>query len=86
MCAPSPAWALGRARLAQAEREGEIAAQDHAAFARQPVGEPRRHRADAGDRHHAEPDAGDEHIEAAQSAAQLAQGEAQREGHARGFV
>ena len=37
-----------------------------------------RNRADAGHRHHAERDAGDEHGEAAQAAAQFAQREAQR--------
>ena len=36
-------------------------------------------RADAGDRHHAERDAGDEHVEAAQAAAHFAQRVTQRQ-------
>ena len=59
--------------------EGDVAAEQGAALARQPVAEARRDRADAGNRHHAERDAGDEHIEAAQAAAQFAQGVAQGE-------
>ena len=45
----------------------------------EPVGQARRHRADAGDRHDAERNAGDENAEAAQSAAQLAPGKTQRQ-------
>ena len=71
--------AFRRGRLAMTEAEGQVAAQDHAARAREPVGQARRHRADAGDRHDAERDAGDEHIEAAHAGAQFAQGEAERE-------
>ncbi len=71
--------ALRRIGFAVDEREGEVAAEDGAAFAREPVAEARRERVDAGDRHHAERDAGDEHVEAAQSAAQVPQREAQRD-------
>ena len=62
-----------------AQRERKVSAEDGAAFAREPVGKTRRERIDAGDRHHAERDAGNEHVEAAQSAAQIAQREAQRQ-------
>ena len=65
--------------LAMDQREREVAAEDGAAFAREPVAEARRERVDAGDRHHAERDAGDEHVEAAQPAAQVAQRKAQRD-------
>ena len=61
------------------QRERDIAAEQGAALARQPVAEACRDRADAGNRHHAERDAGDEHVEAAQAAAQFAQRVAQRE-------
>ena len=62
--------------LALDQREGEIAAEDRLALLRQPVGQARRERADAGDRHHAERDAGDEDVEAGEPAAQFAQGKA----------
>ncbi len=68
--------ALAVARFALNERKGEVAAKDFTAGAGNPVGQARGNRADAGDRHHAERDAGDEDAEAAQSAAQLAPGEA----------
>ena len=58
--------------------EGDIAAKQRAAFARQSLAEAGRDRADAGDRHHAERDAGDEDVEAAQAPAQFAQRKAQR--------
>ena len=47
----------------------------------QAVGQAFGHRADAGDRHHAEHDAGDEDAETAQAAAQLAPGQAQGKRH-----
>src|SRR5262249_16172993 len=68
-----------RLGLALEQDEGDVAAEQVAALARHAVAEARRDRADAGDRHHAERDAGDEHIEAAQAAAQLAQRVAQAE-------
>ena len=64
--------------LAMDQRERQIAAEDDAAFAREPIGEAARERADAGDRHHAERDAGDEDAKAVQAAAQFAEREAQR--------
>ena len=63
---------LGRARVAQAEREGDVAAENDAAFAREPVRQPRRDRVDAGNGHDSERDAADEHVEAAQAPAQFA--------------
>ena len=62
------------------QRERHIAAEQRAALARQPFAEARRHRADAGNRHHAERDAGDEDVEAAQSPAQFAKRVAQGKG------
>ena len=70
--------ALGIARLALNEREGEVAAEDDLAGAGDAVGEARGHRADARDGHHAKRDAGDENPEAAQAAAQFAPGKTQR--------
>ena len=64
--------------LALDQRKIEIAAQNGAAGRRKPVIEARRHRADAGNRRDAKRDAGDEHAEAAQAAAQFAPGKAQR--------
>ena len=64
--------------LALDQRERDVAAEQGAALARQSLAEARRDRADAGNRHHAERDAGDENIEAAQPAAQFAQRVAQR--------
>src|SRR5262249_23519397 len=55
--------ALRRGRLALAEAEREVAAQDGAALARESLVEARGKRADAGDRHYAEGDAADEHVE-----------------------
>ncbi len=66
------------ARLALNERKGKIAAEDHLARAGDAVGKARGNRADAGDRQDAERDAGDKNTEAAQAAAQIAPGEAQR--------
>ena len=60
------------------QRERQIAAQDDAALAGQSIGEAPRKRADAGDRHHAERDAGDEDAKAVQPAAQFAERKAQR--------
>ena len=54
---------LGRLGLAMDQRERQIAAEDDAALARKPIGQASRERADAGDRHDAERDAGDEHRE-----------------------
>src|SRR5262249_2395292 len=61
------------ARGALDQHEGEIAAEDDAPLARKPVDQAPRERADAGDRGHAERDAGDEHAEPAHAAAQIAQ-------------
>ena len=61
------------------QRERYIAAEQRAALARQTFAEARRDRADAGNRHHAERDAGDENLEAAQAAAQFAQGITERQ-------
>ena len=66
-------------RLPRDQREGEVAAEDDAALPRQAVGKTGGKRADAGDGHGAERDAGDEHVEAAQARAHLAQREAQGE-------
>ena len=74
--------ALAVVRFTLDQRKGEVAAEDHAAGAGQAVGQALRNRADPGNRHDAERDAGDKDAEAAQSAAQLAPGETQRErGH-----
>ena len=70
--------ALGIACLPLDERKGEIAAEDHAAGAADTVVQTRGHRADAGDRHDAERDAGDKNAEAAQAAAQIAPDKAHR--------
>ena len=48
-----------RRRLALDQAEREIAAENHPAFAREAVGEAAGQRADAGDRRHAERDAGE---------------------------
>ena len=65
------------------QRKREVAAEDDAAGAGEAIGQTLRDRADAGDRQHAERDAGDEDAEAAQSAAQLAPGKMQRQQEAR---
>jgi len=70
---------VGRVCLAQAERKRKVAAENHASFVGEPVGKTGGDRAHAGDRHHPEADAGNEHVKAPQSAAQLARGDAQRE-------
>jgi hypothetical protein len=62
-------FAFVGAGLAVDEREGQIAAQDDAAVAGEPIGETSRERADAGDRHHAERDAGNEDAKAVQATA-----------------
>src|SRR5690606_14689119 len=62
--------------LALEQRKRKVAADQRAAFARQPVAKAGGDRADAGDRHHPERDAGDEHGEPAQTPAQVAQREA----------
>ena len=59
------------------QRERNVAAEQRAALARQTFAEAGRDRADAGNRHHAERDAGDEDVKAAQAAAQFAQRVAQ---------
>ena len=71
--------AFGRGHFAMTEIERQVATKNHAALARNPVGEARRHRTDSGNGHDAERDAGDEHVEAARAGAQFAQGEAQRQ-------
>jgi hypothetical protein len=78
--------ALVRARFTQAQREREVATENDAAFAREPVREPRRDRVDAGNGHDPERDAADEHVEAAQAPAQFAECEAQRQQLAGAFV
>jgi hypothetical protein len=70
--------ALVAARFALDQRKGQIAAEDQLTGIGDAVGEARRYRADAGDRQHAERDAGNEDAETAHAAAQLAPGEAQR--------
>ncbi len=65
--------------LAMKQRERHIAAENGAALARKSAGKAFRKRADTGDRHHAEPDAENQHIKAAQAAAQFAHGKAQRQ-------
>ena len=73
-----------RLGLALDQGEGDVAAEQGAALARQSLAEAGRDRADAGDRHHAERDAGDENVKAAQAAAQFAQRIAQRQAMPRG--
>src|SRR6185437_8118357 len=58
--------------------EGRVAAEQGTAFARQSLAEAGCDRTDAGNRHHAKRDAGNEYVKAAQAPAQLAQCEAQR--------
>ncbi len=70
--------ALGVAGLALDQRKGEVAAEDDAAGAADAVVQARRDRADAGNRHDAKRDTGDEHAEAAQTAAQIAPNKARR--------
>jgi len=70
--------ALAFARLALDQREGQIPAEDHAAGGGEAVGKALRDRADPGNRHDAERDAGNEDAEAAQATAQFAPSEAQR--------
>ena len=79
LSAPTKKRDFIRFGLALDQREGHIAAKQGAALARQSFAEARRDRADAGNRHHAECDAADEHVKAAQAAAQFAQGVAQGE-------
>ena len=64
--------------LAMDQSELEIAAKDHAALARQSVGQAAGQRTDSGNRRHAERDASDENVKAAQTAAQFAQRQPQR--------
>ena len=67
------------------QRERQVAAEDAAALAIEPVGQAGRQRTDAGNRHDAEREAGDEDAKAAHAAAQFAEREAQwREFGARG--
>src|SRR6185312_3403311 len=70
---------LVRLGFALEQQERDVAAEQSAAFARHAFAEARRDRADAGNRHHPKRDAGDEDVEAAQAAAQLAQRIAQAE-------
>ena len=64
--------------------EGDIAAKQRAAFARQSFAEAGCDGAYARDRHHAERDAGDEDVEAAQAPAQFAKRKPQRKRMSRG--
>ena len=73
---PAPKPGLGtqvrdllRFRSRWISENADVAAEQRAALARQAFAEAGRDRADAGDRHHAERDAGDENVEAAQAAA-----------------
>ena len=72
--------AFRRARLALHEGERHVAAEDAAALLGEALGEAARHRRDPGDGHDAERDAGEKNTEAANAAAQLAQGEPQGQG------
>ena len=76
-CNRDPAFALQkralpRIGLAVDQREHRVATEDHPAFPRETVGQASRERSDARDRGNAERNASDEHIEAAQTAPQLA--------------
>ncbi len=62
------------------QRKSDVTTEQRAALARQSVAKTCGHRTDAGNRHDAERDAGDEDIEAAQAATQFAHGVAQRNG------
>ena len=62
------------------QREGEVTAKYHLAFARQAIGKARRQRSDAGNCHAAQRDAGDKNVETANPGTQFAQREAQRKG------
>src|ERR1700750_1321530 len=57
------------------ERERHVGAKNHAAVAREPIGEALRQRAHAGYRRHAERDAGEKDTKAGDAGAQLAQRE-----------
>ena len=63
--------------LAVDQQERKIAAENDAALPLDSIGEAARERADAGDRHDAERDAGDENAKAVQAAAKFAEREAQ---------
>ena len=65
--------------FAQTESERQVAAEDDAAFAFEPLGEPGCERAHSGHRHDAKRDAGDKHVESAQAGPQFACSEAQRQ-------
>src|SRR5207237_10122297 len=69
-----------RLGLALDQRERDVAAEQRAAFALQTLAEACCHGTDAGNRHHAERNAGDEDVKAAQAAAQFAQRVAQGKG------
>ena len=62
------------------EDRGNVAAEDHLAFAGDAVGKAAGDRPDAGDGGDAKDDAGEKDAEATQAPTQLAQGEAGREG------
>src|SRR5262249_60406404 len=64
--------ALGIIGLALNEREGEVAAKNHAAGFADALGEAAGDRTDAGDSQDAERDAGNEKAKAAQAAARIA--------------
>jgi hypothetical protein len=65
---------FGAVGLALNEREGEVAAKDHAAGFADPFGEACSDRTDSGNRQDAKRNASDEHAKAAQTAAQIAPG------------
>src|SRR5262249_38054344 len=67
------------ARLALAQDERHVRTEDGPAFARETSGETRRECADGCNRHDAESGAGDEDIESAQPAPQLAQRQTKRQ-------
>src|SRR6185437_9426796 len=71
--------ALVRFGFAANQREVEIAPEDHLALQCEPVGKARRQRSNPSDRHCAERNAGDEHVEPAQASAHVAERQPQRQ-------
>src|SRR5581483_8519282 len=65
-------------RLAVDEIEGDIAAEDHAAFAREAVRQASGDGTNAGDRHHPKRDTGNENVKAAEASAHFPPSEMQR--------
>ena len=70
---------LGVAGLPLDQRKGEVAAEDHTAGAADAVVQASRDGADAGDRHDAKRNTGDENAEAVHAAAQIAPNKARCE-------